>query len=134
MRRRFVGCLSALVATLLVAAAGAAAQNGTLAGTVLDSDTGEPVSGADVTVLGNAGGTAVTNQAGRFSLSVGGGTHTVVVSMIGYRSHTEDRVGVVAGQTTTLSLTLNSDAFELNPIIVTVGRRRDRLHVEHILG
>jgi outer membrane receptor for ferrienterochelin and colicins len=127
MRRSFVGFLSAVLSAFLLAASPAAAQSGSIMGTVVDADTGSPLSGAEIQVMGgDADLGTLTNQDGRFSVSVGAGTYTVIVSSIGFRTLTQDRVKVVSGQSTTLSLRLTSNAFELNPIVVTVGRKAEK--------
>ena len=105
--------------------AGAQAQQGTITGQVTDAETGEALSDAAVEVLGAAGPIA-TNQAGRFSLGVAPGSHTLVVTLIGYETTRVDGVEVVAGGTAEVSVSLRSQALLLNPIVVTASRRQEK--------
>ncbi|HEX7243056.1 MAG TPA: alpha-2-macroglobulin family protein, partial [Longimicrobiaceae bacterium] len=58
--------------------------SGTLVGTVTDARTGEPLQGAIVTLRGT-GNRAVTDAAGRFSLTgVGPGEHVLEAALLGY--------------------------------------------------
>src|SRR5688572_23444572 len=85
--------------TSALAALPAAGQQATIAGTVTDGGTGQPLPSVEVAVQGQGTG-ALTNQAGRFSIAVNAGTHTVIVSMIGYVQRTLTGVQATAGQTT----------------------------------
>ncbi|MFI7424858.1 S8 family serine peptidase [Nonomuraea sp. NPDC049684] len=57
---------------------------GTLAGTVTDAETGQPVPGATVSVTGRRSRDAVTGQAGDYSLRLIGGDYQVKVKAFGY--------------------------------------------------
>ncbi|MCY3611024.1 MAG: TonB-dependent receptor [Gemmatimonadetes bacterium] len=105
--------------------ASAQAQQGTITGQVTDAETGEALSDAAVEALGAAGPIA-TNQAGRFSLGVAPGSHTLVVTLIGYETARVDGVEVVAGGTAAVSVSLRSQALLLNPIVVTASRRQEK--------
>ncbi len=105
--------------------AGAQARQGTITGRVTDAETGEALSDAAVEALGAAGPVA-TNQAGRFSLGVAPGSHTLVVTLIGYETTRVDGVEVVAGDTAEVSVSLRSQALLLNPIVVTASRRQEK--------
>lgn len=78
---------------------------GSVAGTVVDRETGNPLASATVTVEGSDA-TAVTDQNGRFNLDLPAGTWTLQVS-------TEDFTGppqvvsVETGRTSTVSIDLN---------------------------
>lgn len=105
--------------------AGTQAQQGTITGQVTDAETGEALSDAAVEALGAAGPVA-TSQAGRFSLGVAPGSHTLVVTLIGYETARVDGVDVVAGGTAEVSVPLRSQALLLNPIVVTASRRQEK--------
>ena len=83
-RARLSGLLGLAVAAT-VWAAPVQAQQGTITGQVTDAETGEPLSGAAVEALGQ-GGPQGTNDAGRFTLAVAPGTHSVVVTFIGHET------------------------------------------------
>ena len=118
----------ALCAALLCPLAGAHAQGGTgtVAGTVLDEQTGRPLSDVVVTVNGTAR-RAVTDAAGRFTLTqVPAGPRTVNASRPGYSGTAA--VTVAAGQEATVTLRLRPAGVQLQGV-VAVGygtlRRRD---------
>ncbi len=75
-----------LLGVLLGGPAGARAQV-LLRGTVTDQQTGAPLTGAAVRVTGTDVGT-VTNEAGAFTLRLGGPVSSVTVSSIGYETRT----------------------------------------------
>jgi outer membrane receptor for ferrienterochelin and colicins len=125
--RQTLGVLGALLALIAVVAMPAQAQNGTLSGTVVSSDSGQPLAGAQVQILGGGGETGgVSGAGGQFRFEVEAGTYRVIVAFIGYRTHAEERVSVSSGQTTTLSVALVEDVLALNPIVVSVGRKPEK--------
>ena len=112
--------------TWAVAVAGpAAAQQGTIAGTVRGAGTGQVLPGVQVSVQEVAAG-SLTDQGGQFRFALPAGTYTVVVEMIGYTTRRVDGVSVTAGQTVTVSTVLESSAIALDPIQVTVGRKTEK--------
>ena len=125
MRLKLVSS-SAILGLLLFGVSQAAAQTGTISGTVTDAETGAPVASAGVEVLGGGVAPALTNDAGRFTVSVSGGTYAVLISSLGYRDHRQDGVSVRAGSTTTLNLRLASQALELNAIVVSASRQAEK--------
>ncbi len=77
---RFLCCLPVLVTIVAPALFG---QSASLVGRLLDKETDSPIVGANVTLQGTSRGVS-TNDQGRFVLQVDPGTHTLVVSAIGY--------------------------------------------------
>ncbi len=105
--------------------AGVQAQQGTITGQVTDAETGVGLSGAAVEALGE-GGAVASNDDGRFTLSVAPGSHSIVVSLIGYETTRTDGVSVDAGATANVTISLRSQALLLNPIVVTASRRQEK--------
>jgi hypothetical protein len=70
-----------------------ATELSTLQGTITDAVTGAPLVAANVRVVGTTRGT-ITGNGGGYTLQLEPGTHTIAVSMIGYRSDTS---GVTSG-------------------------------------
>ena len=101
------------------------AQQGTIAGRIIDAETGEPLGGASVEALGQ-GGPQGSNDEGRFSLTVSPGTHTLVVKLIGYETTRIDGVSVAAAATEEVEISLRSQALVLNPVVVTVSRGQEK--------
>ncbi|HET6231273.1 MAG TPA: carboxypeptidase-like regulatory domain-containing protein [Longimicrobiaceae bacterium] len=119
----------ALAAAMLAwGAPAAAAQRGVVAGTVVDSATGQPLHPAHVTLDGSGRWTA-TDRAGRFVLSgVAAGTHRAAVEMLGYA---EDSLtwAVGAGDTLRVRVVLAPSAIELAAIMVQVDKLERRMRV-----
>ena len=123
---RPVGFYSLAVLLFLFLSVGpAAAQQGTISGRVVDAETGEPIAGAAVEVLGQ-GAPVATNDSGAFSLAAASGSHAVVVTMIGYETGRMDGVRVAAGATQEVEIALRSRALVLNPVVVTASRRQEK--------
>ncbi len=109
----------------ILSAIPAQAQQGTITGRVMDAETAEALAGAAVAVLGqeiNQG----TNAQGRFTLTVPPGTHSLVVSLIGYETTRIDGVAVNAGEETEVTISVRSQALALNPVVVTASRRQEK--------
>lgn len=96
------------------------AQGNTITGTVID-ETGEPVIGANVTVVGTTNGT-ITNFNGEFTLSSVPENSKIQVSFIGYITQT-----LTIGTQRKLEIKLAEDAAKLDEVVVigygTVKRR-----------
>ncbi len=94
--RRTVSQAGAALALLALCSAAAAQTSGTLAGTLLDAETGETLIGA--TVAATALGTT-TDLDGAYRLVLPAGTYTVTFSYVGYDAQTVEGVTIAAGQT-----------------------------------
>ena len=95
------------------------AQTGTLAGTVVDADFGDPLPGVNVVIeeLGTTG--SATDLDGRYRITaVPSGTYTVVFSFVGFQTQRVTGVGVVAGEMTTIDLQMGEDTELLGEIVV----------------
>lgn len=110
----------------VVGAAGAEAQQGTIAGVVTDQSSGTPVAGARV-LLGGTNRSAVTNQEGRYTITaVVAGTYEVRVSVIGYAALAQPAT-VAEGAVATLDFALRPAAVSLDALVVTAtGEQRAR--------
>ena len=104
---------------------GVHAQQGTITGQVTDAETGAALSDAAVEALGAAGPVG-TNQNGRFTLTVAPGSHTVVITLIGYETTRVDGIQVDAGGSADVVVALRSQALLLNPVVVTASRRQEK--------
>ena len=88
-------------------------------GTVLDSESGEPVPGAHLYFLGYQNGT-VTGPDGTFDIAVPAGVNILVISHIGYRDSFLDISD--AGFHSTLTVYLQPLQIQSDDIIITAGR------------
>ncbi len=98
------------------------AQNGTIAGKVIDLKTKEAVIGANAVIEGTTVG-AATDLDGNFVIpNVKPGTYSLIVSSITYKTQTIADVVVESGKKTTLEITLAEDVAELEEVIVTAKK------------
>ncbi|MFO8233306.1 MAG: SusC/RagA family TonB-linked outer membrane protein [Longimonas sp.] len=102
-----------------------AQEDGTITGTVLDSETEETVPGANV-VIDELQQGAATDAQGAFELGgIEPGDYTLTVSYLGYQS-TSTSVTVEAGETTEVEIMVTPDAVQLDDVVVTaLGIERD---------
>ena len=115
----------AVLAAALVLAAPAAAQQGTIAATVTDAGTGQPLPGVQIQVIGAGQPTGgLTNQAGQLRVAVPAGTYTVVVQMIGYAERREEGVQVSPGEIGTI---LRSKTGENTLFDLEIGGKRRKV-------
>ncbi len=104
-----------------------AQQTGTVSGTVVATESGAPLAGASVVIVGTAR-SVLTNEKGLYHLSVPAGAHSVRARLIGYDA-AEQRVVVPAGQTITVDFKLTATPLSLNEVVV-VGARTSRTATE----
>ena len=121
---RFRRCLPWMFALGALISAPLAAQQGTLSGRVTDAEAGTPVSGATIEIVGQMLG--ATGAEGDFSASVPAGTHSVIVTLIGYETTRLDGIAVDADGTTDIEIPIRSRALILNPVVVTASRRQEK--------
>jgi outer membrane receptor protein involved in Fe transport len=95
---------------LVVQAAQAQSTSGTVAGFVLDSQTGRPISGASLAVNGQSSQATVTDSEGRFSIPLSAGTYQLHISAPNYSSVDLSEVVIRAGETTEASSVMSNKA------------------------
>ena len=106
--RRTAGRLGAALVLLALGTAAAAAQTGTLSGTVVDGDLRESVIGANVRIDGTALG-AATDLDGDYRIpAIPAGTYTVRFSYVGFETQAVSGVVIQPGQTTELNIVLTT--------------------------
>lgn len=111
---------------VLVAAAPAVAQQGSVSGRVVDAQSAQPLSGAQVFIPDTEHGT-LTGEDGRFRLSgVPAGEYPLRARILGYRRATRT-VEIPAGGTVTVNFSLQVSAVSLDEVVVTAtGQQRNR--------
>ncbi len=98
------------------------AQNGTIAGQVVDVKTNEAIIGANVVIQGTTVG-AATDLDGNFLINnVKPGSYIMVVSFVTYKTQTIPDVAVESGSKTSLQITLAEDISELQEVVVTAKK------------
>ncbi|MBI1315698.1 outer membrane beta-barrel protein [bacterium] len=107
---------------------GIQAQTQTVKGTVLDAQAAYPLVGASVVVMGTTpilGG--ATDAEGRFRIEkVPIGRHTLVVTLLGYKSQTIPNVVVTAGKEVVLNIELVESVEALNEVVVKAESPKER--------
>ena len=93
------------------------AQTGTIAGIMVDGDTGETLIGASVVIEGTAIGDA-SDINGAFSFEAAVDTYRVVFTYVGYNRVTVNDVSVSEGEVTHLEIALFPDAIQMGEVVV----------------
>lgn len=116
---RLFGPTALALAVVLGTASPASSQaTGKIIGQVTDAESGQPIAGAVVQVVGTNVGN-ITNQEGRYFLNeVPAGVHDVRAEIIGYRSVVIEEQRILAGQITTLNFELEQTAVEIEALVV----------------
>lgn len=121
--------LALLIGGLLsLGAEPALGQQGAVTGQVTSAETGQPLSGVQIVVVGTQQG-GLTDAEGRYRVTgVPAGEHQVRARLIGYTSSTVS-VTVQSGQTATADFSLTRSAVDMEEIVVTgqagAARRRE---------
>lgn len=98
------------------------AQDGKLRGKVTDRESGEALTGANVTIVGTSLGAATDLNGEYVILSVPPGTHSVRVTYIGYSPVTVSNIFVNSGLTTTTDLRMSSSAVQVQGVEIVAER------------
>jgi len=105
-------------------------SEGTLTGRVRDYVTGDPVPGAEVTVIGTLSG-ALTDEKGRFTLDdLPPGRHLVTTDHLAYEART-DSVTIFSEEIVEIEVNLATEALEIEGMVVTA---RTRFGVRSLVG
>lgn len=98
------------------------AQNGTIAGKILDNKSGETIVGANVVIEGTTVGSS-TDMDGNFAITnLKPGTYVLNVSYVTYKTQTIPDVVVESGKRTTVEVSLLEDIAELAEVVVTAKK------------
>src|SRR6266480_3371544 len=116
--RQTLQAFVALGSLLVGVGRASAAQQGSVAGQVTDKSSQQPVSGAQVVVIGTSLQSR-TSREGRYAITrVPAGRYDVQVRLIGYATATQ-QVTVGAGEAATLDISLSPAAVPLDVVVVT---------------
>ena len=125
--------LSAFLGTLAGTAAAQTPQQGTITGRVTDVATGQPVSAAQVNVVGTTLGTQAS-QDGQYTIrGVNPGTVEVRVLRVGF-SEMKQTVTVTAGQTVTANFQMRGVVTTLAPVVTTATGEQRRVEVGNAIA
>ncbi len=119
-QKSFITSMSACFVLLMLLAVSAFAQmtTGKIEGVVRDSDTGQPLQGAQVVVEGTRLGNVTNADGYYFILNVPPGRRGVTFTYTGYQKTTVANQLVLAGQTLTVNSSLSSTVVQLEGITV----------------
>ena len=98
------------------------AQQGIVAGNVIDGEFVEPMAFANILVKGTTTGTT-SDFDGKYELNLDPGTYTLVFSFVGYDTKEISDVVVKSGQETILDVTLDTNS--LDTVVVTTSVKRN---------
>src|SRR5690606_30702803 len=99
-------------------------QTGVVSGVINDGEYNDVLSFANVIVKGTQTGTT-SDFDGKFNLKLEAGTYTLVFSFVGYQTKEITEVKINSGQTTTVDVTLNASAGQLDEVVVTTTARKN---------
>lgn len=108
-----------LLLFILATALQVQAQKGTVAGKVLEAESGFEVIGGNVLVVGQEGVGTVTDLDGTYQLDLDPGVYTLEFSYIGFASQQITDIEVKAGALTSLDVQLGEDVAQLEEVVVT---------------
>ena len=97
------------------------ATTGKIAGRVTDKDTGEPLPGANIIIVGTGYGAATDADGDFFIINVPPGKYTVKATMMGYSAMQVDRVQVSISSTVNLNFALSPAVIEGKTVTVTAS-------------
>lgn len=96
---------------------------GTLAGTVVDEETKEPLSGVNILILGTHLG-AVSGLEGHFIINnIPAGVYRVKASLMGYSPHVIENVAIIMDLRTTLDIDLRRAVLDIGQEVVVRAER-----------
>lgn len=114
--------LISLLSILLLHSVALAGTSGKIAGKVIDKETGEPLIGANVLIVGSSMGAASDIEGDYYIINVPPGTYELKVSMIGYNSKIISNVVVNTDRTTTIDLDLQTGAITTDEVVVVAEK------------
>jgi outer membrane receptor for ferrienterochelin and colicin len=95
-----------------------AGTTGKLSGTIKDSQTGEPLVGANIIIVGTDLGAAANVDGNYFILNIPPGNYSVKISYIGYESVLVTDVQIIVDQNTLLPVKLKPESIEVGEVVV----------------
>ncbi len=123
-----VRSMSRFLCLLLVTAATARAQSGTIAGRITDSTTSAPLSARVQALSGpSVVGSATAGDDGTYRITnIAPGTYDVMVTRIGYSARRVAGVRVEPGGTAQVDFRMTQFVTQLNPAVVTASRKEEK--------
>jgi len=115
----------ALCLALVLTSAIAIAQGGSIAGKVTDGETGDPLRGATIVIVGTKKG-AYSDTKGTYRIKgLAAGKHSMRITYVGYSAKQVDEITVKDGETVTINIVMKSAATSGKEVVVTAERIMD---------
>jgi len=114
--------LMMIFSSILIVTSIFSATTGKIAGVVKDAQTGEPLPGVNVVIVGTSMGAATDVDGHYFIINIPPGKYSVKVSMIGYQSVTKQNVEVFVNHTTPLNFDLSPEVISGEEVVVEAER------------
>lgn len=111
-----------LIGLFLFVQLGWAGTTGKIAGKVIDKETGDPLIGCNVIIIGTSMGAMVGPDGNYFVLGVPPGDYEVKASMLGYGAITQTKVNVRSDYTTPLDFELSETVLEGEEITIVAKK------------
>lgn len=97
-------------------------QTGRISGKVIDQQTGEPLIGANIIIVGTSLGAASDVNGEYLITSISAGEYSVKASYIGYQDATVNKLLVNSGLTTRFNFELQSTGFSTSEVVIVAQR------------
>ncbi len=120
--------LVACLVFMIFSASLQARESGSISGTITNLETGEPLGGVYLTLLGTGRG-AISTAAGSYRINLSPGLYTLRASLLGYRPE-EKEIRVTAGEESIVNFALEQSVIQFGEVAVTLGSRTERIAVE----
>ena len=114
--------LCVLVLLILALSTLSAQTAGKVSGVVKDQDSGEPIVGANVVIVGTTMGAATDLDGSFFIINVPPGKYEIEASILGYQKMRQRDVIVNSGKTTTLNFPLRASALIQQEVVIQATR------------
>lgn len=99
-----------------------AGTTGKISGKIFDKNTGEPLLGANVLIVGTLMGAAADTDGNYFIINIPPGNYELKASSIGYSSMTVKNIRVSVDQTTSIDFQLSEESIEINEVVVSAAK------------
>jgi len=118
--------LTSVVSLLLIAELRSQPDGGgVIAGTIASRESGEMLAGATIVLEGTVLGTSSSAEGGFIIRDAPAGSHTLLVSLVGFHARRLPGVMVRGADTTHLTIDLEPAPFQTQPVIVTASRHEE---------
>ena len=120
--QRLFSSLLLVLAVLIISGTSAFAQSGKISGTVVDAQSGEPLPGANVSIVGTAMGAAASLEGDYYIINVPPGTYNLRAQFMGYQAEVRQGVVVNVNRTSEVNFRLRVSVIEGQEVVVEASK------------